>query len=146
MTEYSKYRNKNRGYQKLDVWQKAMELFKLIWTIMHQNARVDFKLRSQLADSTQSVSANIAEGYSRRSINEYLQFLYIALASLSETFTRVIGLETTNQISSDQFKQIDELHYEVENKLLRLIESLENKRDQGTWINRIADEPEEYHD
>jgi hypothetical protein len=28
MVEYTKFRNKNRGYMKLEAWQKAMELFK----------------------------------------------------------------------------------------------------------------------
>lgn len=78
---------------KLDVWQKAMELFKLIWKTVYQDNKIDFKLRCQISDAALSVSSNIAEGYSRRSINEYLQFLYIALSSLSETLTRAIGLK-----------------------------------------------------
>ena len=113
---------------KLEVWQKALELFKLIWEIVYKEVKVDYKLRSQIADSAQSVSSNIAEGYSRRSIHEYIQFLYIALASLSETLTRAIGLKETGLISANHFQQIDALHYEVENKLLLLIESLEGKR------------------
>jgi len=32
----------------------------------------------------------------------------------------------------------------VENRLLRLIEKLEQKRDDGDWMNRIAEDPEEY--
>jgi len=99
---------------KLEVWHKAMELFKLVWKVVYQDNKIDFKLRAQIADAPQSVSSNIAEGYSRRSINEYLQFLYIALSSLSETLTRAIGLKETEQITQDEFKEIDSLHYEVE--------------------------------
>ncbi len=145
MKEYTEKKNKNRGYLKLDVWQKAMELSKLIWKTVYLEAKIDFKLRSQIADSSQSVSSNIAEGYSRRSIHEYIQFLYISLASLSETLTRAIGLKVTGQISELQFQQIDTLHYEVENKLLRLIERLEKKRDDGTWVNRISENEEKYN-
>lgn len=36
------------------------------------------------------------------------------------------------------------LHYEVENRLLRLIDKLEQKRGDEDWINRIAEDPEEY--
>jgi hypothetical protein len=72
MQEYTKFRNKNRGYMKLGAWHKAIELFKLTWKITFVDCKIDFKLRSQIADSAQSVSANIAEGYSRRSINEYI--------------------------------------------------------------------------
>jgi len=121
MTEYTKRRNKNRGYMKLDVWQKAVDLFNLIWRTVYKDNKVDFKLRSQIADSAQSISSNIAEGYSRRSINEYLQFLYIALASLSETLTRAIGLHESGQITQREFDYVDSLHYEIENKLLRLV-------------------------
>ena len=130
---------------KLEVWHKSIELYKMIWKIIYEDLKLDFKLRSQLADATQSVSANIAEGYSRRSIKEYIQFLYISLSSLSETLSRVIGLKVTNQITDAQFNMIDSLHYEIENKLLRLVESLERKRDDGTWVDYVSDEIAEYN-
>jgi four helix bundle protein len=136
-------RNKNRGYMNLIVWQKAMDLFKLVWELCYQEAKVDFKLRSQLADATQSISANISEGYGRRSINEYIQFLYYALGSMAETMTRAIGLNQTKQIPDARFHDIDVLHYEVENRLLRLIEKLEQKREAGGWTSRIAEEEED---
>ena len=80
MTHYETgLRNKNRGYMKLNVWQKAMELFELVWSIVFIETRIDFKLRSQIADAAQSISSNIAEGYGRRSVSEYIQFLYYAL-------------------------------------------------------------------
>jgi four helix bundle protein len=94
----------------------------------------DLKLKSQFRDAAQSVSANIAEGYGRRSLPEYLQFLYIAKGSLAETLTRAIGLQNVKLISNDDF---DKLHYEVENKLLRLIESLENKRRTNEWQDTL---------
>jgi four helix bundle protein len=144
MNYETELRNKNRGYMKLIVWQKAIERFELVWKISFIEAKVDFKLRSQLADAAQSVSANISEGYGRRSVGEYIQFLYYALGSLSETMTRAIGLERTNQISAARFHNFALLHYKVENRLLRLIEKLEHKRDDEDWIARVAEDPEEY--
>jgi len=140
----TKRRNKNRGYLRLVVWQKAIELFEVVWRIAYVEAKIDFKLRAQLADAAQPVSANIAEGYGRRSVKEYIQYLYVALGSLAETMTRSIGLVRAVQISSDQFEAIDALHHEVENRLLRLIEKLEEKRDEGDWLARIAEDPSEY--
>ena len=137
-------RNKNRGYMKLIVWQNAIQLFELVWNIAFRETKIDFKLRSQLADAAQSISANISEGYGRRSIGEYIQFLYYALGSLAETMTRAVGLRQTKQISDARFHEFDLLHYEVENRLLRLIDKLEQKRDDGDWIARIAEDPEEY--
>ena len=145
MTYYeTELRNKNRGYMRLIVWQKAMELFELVWNIGFREAKIDFKLRSQLADAAQSIAANIAEGYGRRSISEYIQFLYYALGSMAETLTRAIGLKQTQQIAATRFEELNVLHYEVENRLLRLIEKLEQKRDDEDWVARIAEDPEEY--
>lgn len=129
--DYTKRRNLNRGYMKLDVWRRGMDLFALAfqWT----SPITDFKLKSQFADAAQSVSANIAEGYGRRSLSEYLQFLYIAKGSLAEAFTRAVGFWRVQLISDNFFESFDQLHYEVENKLLNLIRSLESKRGSDTW-------------
>ena len=120
---------------KLEAWQRGMDLFVMA---LRLSANVsDLKLKSQFRDAAQSVSANIAEGYGRRSLPEYLQFLYIAKGSLAETLTRAIGLQNVKLISNDDFEDLNKLHYEVENKLLRLIESLENKRRKNEWQDTL---------
>jgi four helix bundle protein len=135
--EYTKRRNLNRGYMKLEAWQRGMDLFALAFRLAANVS--DFKLKSQFRDAAQSVSANIAEGYGRRSLPEYLQFLYIAKGSLGEALTRAIGMQTAKLISAEDFENFDTLHYEVENKLLRLIQSLENKRSDGDWFDTLPD-------
>lgn len=129
--EYTKRRNLNRGYMKLDAWQRGMDLFALAYRL--SAAVSDFKLKSQFRDAAQSVSANIGEGYGRRSLPEYLQYLYTAKGSLAETLTRAIGFKTVELLSNVDFEAFDKLHYEVENKLLGLIESLEAKRETNDW-------------
>jgi four helix bundle protein len=143
-TYQTELRNKNRGYMNLIAWQKAMDLFQLVWKMAFVEAKIDFKLRAQFADAAQSIAANIAEGYGRRSVKEYIQFLYVALGSAGESMTRGIGLMQTQQISATRFDEFDTLHYEVENRLLRLIEKLEQKRDDDDWIARISEDPSEY--
>ena len=133
--DYTKRRNLNRGYMKLDAWQRGMDLFAMAFRLTVTVS--DLKLRSQFRDAAQSVSANIGEGYGRRSLPEYLQFLYIAKGSLAETLTRAIGFRTVELISSSEFESFDKLHYEVENKLLRLIESLEAKRQTNDWRDTL---------
>jgi len=133
--EYTKRRNLNRGYMKLDAWQRGMDLFAMAFEL--SDSIGDFKLKSQFRDAAQSVSANISEGYGRRSLPEYLQYLYIAKGSLAETLTRAIGLQTVKLISPVSFEKFDVLHYEVENKLLRLIESLEAKRATHDWRDTL---------
>lgn len=143
--EYTKLRNLNRGYMKLHVWQKAIELHQLIWKTLEGAKGVDLRLRSQILDASQSVSANIAEGYGRRSVKEYIQFLYVTSGSMAELMTRLIGLKVNLQISGENFEKADLLHYEVENKLVHLIESLEKKKLDGTWTDHIAEDLAEYN-
>jgi four helix bundle protein len=133
--DYTKRRNLNRGYMKLEVWQRGMDLFELAFRLAASVA--DFKLRSQLTDAAQSVSANVAEGYGRRTLPEYLQFLYFAKGSLGEALTRACGLLRAEVIQAAAFEEFDQLHYEVENKLLALISSLESKRDDYSWQDRL---------
>jgi four helix bundle protein len=111
---------------KLEAWQRGMDLFIMAFRLSTHIS--DFKLKSQFRDAAQSVSANIADGYGRRSLPEYLQYLYTAKGSLTEMLTRAIGSQSVKFISDDDFEDFDKVHCEVENKLLRLIESLENKR------------------
>lgn len=133
--EYTKRRNLNRGYMKLEAWQRGMDLFVMAFRLSVRTS--DLKLRSQFRDAAQSVSANIGEGYGRRSLPEYLQYLYTAKGSLGETLTRTIGLRGVELISGADFEELDKLHYEVENKLLRLIESLESKRNTNDWRDTL---------
>jgi four helix bundle protein len=133
--EYTKRRNLNRGYMKLEAWQRGMDLFVMAFRLSENVS--DLKLKSQFRDAAQSVSANIAEGYGRRSLPEYLQYLYTAKGSLAETLTRAIGLQNVKLVSINDFEDFDKLHYEVENKLLRLIESLESKRGTNEWRDTL---------
>jgi four helix bundle protein len=124
-------RNLNRGYMKLEVWQRAMDLFELAYAQAQKVS--DFKLRSQFSDATQSVSANIAVGYCRRTLPEYVHLLYVAKGSLGECLSRALGLLNVNILAPEDFEALDVLHYEVENKLLALIKRLEAMRDTGEW-------------
>jgi four helix bundle protein len=135
--EYTKRRNINRGYMKLEVWNDGILLFRLISNKINSLSNIDFKLKGQILDSAQSISANIAEGYCRKSINEYLYFLNVALGSLGELLTRLIGLKTIEILSNKEFEEFDKLHYEVENKLMSLIKALQKKRNEGTWDDEI---------
>jgi four helix bundle protein len=137
--EYAKRRNLNRGYMKLDVWQRGMDLFQVASRL---GANVsDFKLRSQFIDAAQSTSANIAEGYGRRTLPEYISFLTFAKGSLGESLTRAAGLWQAKILTQADFEKFDALHYEVENKLLALIESLEAKMGTNDWSSTIPVRP-----
>jgi len=137
MKEHTKRRNINRGYMKLGVWNNGIELFKICYHLAGKIPNLDFKLKSQILDASQSISSNIAEGYCRRSITEYLHFLNIALGSTGELLTRLIGLKEIDLLTEKVFDEFDQKHYEVENKLLSLIKSLQVKQNDGSWDQKI---------
>ncbi len=131
-------RNRNRGYQKLTVWSDAIDCYVLTCRTFRSFPFELKKVASQQISSVDSVHRNIAEGYCRRSIKEYLNFLNIALGSLGESVSGLHGYRKAEHISEDQFEQMDALAYKLENGLLKLVEALEEKRDRGDWIDHLV--------
>ena len=144
MQEHTKRRNLNRGYMKLEVWNNALDLFTFCYHVVKKIPNLDYKLKSQILDSVQSISSNIAEGYGRRSINEYLYFLNISLGSAAESLTRLIGLKEIELIKLNDFEEFDKKHYEVENKLIALVKSLQTKQQDGSWNQKVHEPETEY--
>ncbi len=130
-------RNKNRGYQKLRVWNDAIDYYVKTCEIFRKFPYDLKRVASQSIASSDSVHRNIAEGYCRRSIREYLNFLNIALASLGESVSGLHAYRKANQINEDEFQKLNDLAYKLENGLLKLVESLEQKRERGEWIDTL---------
>ena len=126
-------KNINRGYQKLMVWQDAADLYVLTCKIFRKFHYELRRVASNQIASVDSVHRNIAEGYCRRSINEYLQSLNIALGSLGEPVSAVHVYRRAEQISEEEFESWDVLAYKLENGMKKLIESLQYKREQHDW-------------
>jgi len=132
------YRNKNRGYQQLRVWEDAIDYYVLTCRAFK---RFQFELRrvaSQAVASSDSVHRNIAEGYCRRSLREYLQFLNIGLGSLGESVSGLHAYRKAEQLTETEFKELNDLAFKLENGLLRLVESLERKKEAGDWIDSLV--------
>jgi four helix bundle protein len=87
--------------------------------------------------SSDSVHRNIAEGYCRLSIREYLNFLNIALGSLGESVSGLHAYWKAKEITEDVFQELDTQAYKLENGLLKLVESLEKKRQRGEWTDHL---------
>jgi four helix bundle protein len=130
-------RNKNRGYQKLRVWMDAIAYYKKTWEVFRKLPYELRRVASQQIAAGDSAHRNIAEGYCRRSIHEYLKFLYIALASLGESVSGLHAYKAANQISLEDFETLDALAFKLENGLLKLVQTLEEKRETGEWTDHL---------
>lgn len=126
-------KNINRGYMKLIVWQDAKKLYILTCNIFRKFPYELKRISSNQIASVDSVHRNIAEGYSRRTINEYLQFLNVSLASLGESVSGVHVYKEAGQVSETEFEEWDNLAFKIENGMKKLIESLQQKRSRGDW-------------
>jgi len=131
MSEGPQRRNLNRGFQQLRVWQEAVELYVKAWPFEMK------KVAGQMIASADSVHRNTAEGFARKSINEYLQFLNFARGSLAETVSGIIAYQKAGQISEAAAEELDSQAFKLENGLLRLVASLEQKRRDDTWEDSI---------
>jgi four helix bundle protein len=81
---------KVKSYRDLQVWSLALELVKDIYKVTMAFPREEkFGLVMQMRRAAVSVSSNIAEGGSRRNTRELIQFLYIAIGSISELETQI---------------------------------------------------------
>lgn len=126
-------KNINRGFKKLRVWNDSVELYVLGVKIF---SNFPFELKKTVSnslDAVHSISRNIAEGYCRRSIKEYLNYLNIAMGSCGEFHSSYESFHRAEQISEADYEQLDELHYRVENELIRLVKSLQKKQNGNDW-------------
>ncbi len=77
----------DKGLESLLVWKKAMQFAVTISKEILVKIPVEEKyaLSSQIRRASQSIPANIAEGYGRFYFQEGVRFAYIARGSLEET-------------------------------------------------------------
>lgn len=126
-------KNINRGYMQLRVWQDARELYLLTWKIFKRFPYELKRVASQQVASIDSIHRNIAEGYCRRGIKEYLQYLNIAMGSAGESVSAMHVYCPAGHISEEEFEQMDSLAFRLENGLKKLIESLQKKQANNDW-------------
>ena len=95
-------------FEDIKAWQEARELVKLIYRAINSNLafRKDLRLVNQIQGAAVSTMANIAEGFSRHSNKEFVQFLYISKSSASEVQSHLYVALDQKYIVEDHFKQI----------------------------------------
>ena len=129
-------KNINRGYHKLEVRIKAIELYLFVKQKLNELKTVSFKVKAQVEDSIFSVHSNIAEGYCRRHLRENIQHNTIALGSLGENYSQTYALMRSNDIEREWFDKYDDKHYSLENKLINYNKSqIKYLKENYEWRN-----------
>jgi len=79
------------SHKDLILWQKALDLAVLAHHACNVMPRSEtYGLVAQLRRAAASIPSNIAEGYARRSVKEYVYFLHVARGSMAELETQLL--------------------------------------------------------
>ncbi len=89
-------------FEKLDVWQKAIDLADLVYSKTRSSpADERFGLTNQMRRAAVSISSNIAEGSARISDADFARFVEIATGSLFEVVSESTVATGQGYLSED---------------------------------------------
>ena len=86
----------------LQIYREAMDLGEIVWKLIHSwDSFAKNTIGNQLVRCTDSIAANISEGYGRFHFKENQKFCYYSRGSLQETQTFVEKVVHRNLIPED---------------------------------------------
>lgn len=110
------------SFEEILAWQKSRQLVADIYKEFSRNN--DYGFRDQIQRAAVSVMNNIAEGFERKSNNEFRQFLYIAKGSCGEVRSMLALAEDLRYISPENASLLADKSKEISRMLMGLIKSL----------------------
>jgi len=95
-------------FEDLKCWQEARKLVNMVYEAIRKSPEFqrDFRLVGQITDASVSSMSNIAEGFSRRSDKEFIQFLFVSKSSATEVQSEAYVALDQKYISQDEFEKI----------------------------------------
>ncbi len=117
-----------KPHKKLDVWKKSLDLIEEIYRLAGTFPKMeDFGLSSQMRRAAVSVAANIAEGAARQTRKEFVQYLHMSQASLSELDTHLEISKRLGYMDSGNEESLISLASQIDKMITGLIKSLRYK-------------------
>jgi four helix bundle protein len=119
-------------FRDIKVWQKAMNFV----TNSYKNTRSFpqeemFGLTSQMRRSAVSIPSNIAEGFGRKSTNEFIRFLQISMESLFELQTQFEISKNLGYLSESEYDELFADSREIEVMLSSFIRSIKQNKNEA---------------
>jgi len=109
-------------FEDIIAWQKSKELTKLIYSKFAESK--DYSFRDQIQRASVSIMNNIAEGFERKSNNEFKYFLYISKGSCGEVRSMLLLAYELNKISIADYQEMKLLSEEISKMLSGFIKTL----------------------
>lgn len=120
--------NTIRSFTDLNTWKEGHLLVLAIYKMAKLFPSDEkFGLINQIQRASVSITSNIAEGFSRNSNKEKVQFYYTALGSLTEVQNQLLISKDLAYIDSSLFKEISQKTVIVSKLLNGLIKSVKKK-------------------
>lgn len=119
---------KIRSFTDLNAWKEAHKLVVMIYRITRSFPKEEtYSLIDQMKRCSVSITSNIAEGFSRQSKKEKIQFYYVSKGSLTELQNQLLVAKDVDYLENSEFKSIAEQTVLVHKLMNGLIKSAGNK-------------------
>ncbi|GAB4459698.1 MAG: four helix bundle protein [Anaerolineae bacterium] len=136
-----------QGLRDLRVYQLAKQLANLVYDVTSYFPKSEFRLIGQIRGAAVSVFGNIAEGYGRNAVGDYVRFCEIARGSLAELSSYLEFCQERKLVKPADITRLLDLYNQTWNTLGALIRSLQEKKLDGTWdrtYKAIKEDQESY--
>ena len=116
-------------FEDIEAWQEARILVNVIYDAIESNKgfTADYRFRDQIRSAAVSVMSNIAEGFSRRSTKEFIQFLFVGKGSVAEVQSQLYVALDQGYINKEEFDEVYTKSDEVARLISGFIRYLLNK-------------------
>ncbi|NES23676.1 MAG: four helix bundle protein [Symploca sp. SIO3E6] len=115
------------SYREQFIWKRGIQLSINCYQLTEKFPKSElYGLTNQIRRASVSVPSNISEGYGRRSKNEYIQFLHIALGSLRELDTQLIIAKEVQLTAPELFDPVLEEVDRMQGILVSTIQKLKS--------------------
>ena len=114
-------------FEKLTVYQKALEFYGAIRKIRFENNPEDRILARQINRAALSISLNIAEGSGRTSPKDRRNFFVISRGSMFECVAILLAIDKQTKLNKNEFFSMYNLSLEIAKILSTMIRNLDSK-------------------
>ena len=112
-----------QSFKDLEIYQRSKKLLKEIYKITEEYPEQEkYNVISQLRRSVLSIPLNIAEGYGRKSKEDFKRFLKISLGSSNEIEALLEISEELNYLEEKEYQKLSKENEIIGKVIFRMVE------------------------
>lgn len=115
-------------FEEIDAWKEGCRLSTRIYEVTAgERFSRDWGLRDQIRRAAVSIPANIAEGFERDSVKEFVRFLRIAKGSAGELRTHLYIARSLEYLEAGEFQRLVSKVKHISGMISRLVSYIEGR-------------------